>query len=304
VNQRDHVPNNSDCSDCHGPHTMKSGTAVAPTIPPHMGQIDGVNAAGAPVASAQYEYEVCFKCHADQQATQPFIRRQVVQNNLRLEFASSAISFHPVEQRGRSSDVPSLNPGLTTASVIYCNDCHNSDSGKKAGGTGPDGVHGSNNKPLLALRYETIDGTSESAATYALCYKCHSRASILGDASFSAHKLHIVDKQTPCSVCHDAHGINSAQGTAQKNARLINFDTTVVTPDATTGRLEFNQTGMRQGTCYLTCHGTTHSGTAYTGGALMSPAVRRAMPARRPLGPAPAPAPLVPRRGGAVGPRR
>jgi predicted CXXCH cytochrome family protein len=303
VNQRDHVPNNSDCSDCHGPHTMKTGTAVAPTIPPAMGQIDGVNASGAPVASAQYEYEVCFKCHADQQATQPFIRRQIVQNNLRMEFASNAISFHPVEQRGRSSDVPSLNPGMTTATLIYCNDCHNSESGKKAGGTGPDGVHGSNNKPLLVLRYETLDGTSESAGTYALCYKCHSRASILSDVSFSAHKLHIVDKQTPCSVCHDAHGINSAQGTAQKNGRLINFDTTVVTPDAGTGRLEFNQTGNRQGTCFLTCHGTTHSGTAYTGGALASPAVRRAIPARRPT-PGPAPSPLIPRRGGTVIPRR
>jgi predicted CXXCH cytochrome family protein len=299
VNQMDHVPNNSDCSDCHGPHTMKSGTASAPTIPPHMGQIDGVNAAGSPVASAQYEYEVCFKCHAEQSAAQPFIRRQIVQANTRLEFASTAISFHPVEQRGRSTDVPSLNPGLTTSTIIYCNDCHNSDSGRKAGGTGPDGVHGSNYKPLLALRYETLDGTSESAGTYALCYKCHSRTSILGDVSFKSHRLHIIDKQTPCSVCHDAHGISSAQGSAQKNSRLINFDTSVVTADPATGRLEFNQTGIRQGACFLSCHGTTHSGTTYTGDALTAPGLRRALPSRSPV-----PAPLSPRRGAAPAPPR
>jgi predicted CXXCH cytochrome family protein len=285
VNQRDHVPNNTDCSDCHGPHTMKSGTAAAPAIPPNFGRIDGVNAAGSPVAAAQYEYEVCFKCHADQQATvQAFTRRQIVQANIRLQFAASAVSFHPVEQRGRSNDVPSLNPGLTTASVIYCNDCHNSDTGAKAGGEGAGGVHGSNNKPLLALRYETLDGTSESAGAYALCYKCHSRANILGDVSFPAHRLHIVDKQTPCSVCHDAHGISSVQGNAQNNSRLINFDATVVTPDPGTRRLEFTQTGIRQGACFLTCHGTTHSGTTYTGGAGIAPAalpnLRKALPPR------------------------
>jgi hypothetical protein len=170
--------------------------------------------------------------------------------------------------------VPSLRTQYTTSSVIYCTDCHSSDQGRVASGTGPTGPHGSTFKPLLALRYDTKDFTQESEAAFALCYKCHDRNSILGDVTFP-HKVHLVDQQTPCSICHDSHGISSAQGTIIKNARLINFDTTVVRPDATTARLEFNQTGPRTGTCFLSCHGTTHSGTTYASGAMAAPALKR-----------------------------
>jgi predicted CXXCH cytochrome family protein len=283
VNNPKPIPNETTCATCHEPHTMTKVAAAAPDLPGNMGKLAGVSAAGAPIPAARFEYEVCFQCHGDKQPTglAPFVNRQIVQANTRLEFANSAISFHPVEVAGRSTDVPSLRTTYTTASIIACSDCHNSDSGKVAGGSGPDGVHGSNNRPLLALRYETKDGTSESAAAYALCYKCHDRNSILADQSFPKHKLHIVDKQTPCADCHDAHGISSAQGTTTKNARLINFATDVVRPDATTGRLEFNQTMARQGTCYTQCHGVNHSGTTYAGdNAAAAPALRRAVHGR------------------------
>ena len=48
-----------------------------------------------------------------------------------------------------------------------------------------------------------------------------------------------------------------------------------VRPDTTTARLEFNQTGPRAGTCFLSCHGTTHSGTNYASGAMAAPALKR-----------------------------
>jgi len=263
VGQKDHVPNNIVCNDCHEGHTMKSQTATVPLISPKLGDIPGVNQAGSPVTISRYEYEVCFKCHDNQVATKPRISRQIVQNNTRLEFVSSAVSYHPVVAPGRNADVPSLRPGLTTASSIYCTDCHASDTGKKAGGSGPDGPHGSNASPLLVARYETRDKTSESAAAYALCYRCHDRNNILADTSFQFHKKHIDDKQTPCSACHDPHGISSTQGSTLHNSKLINFDISIVRPVTGTARPEFTVKGYRSGTCTLVCHDVTHWDRSY-----------------------------------------
>ncbi|MGD0542609.1 MAG: cytochrome c3 family protein [Tepidisphaeraceae bacterium] len=251
------------CADCHEPHSIKSGIAMPPNIAPALGKASGVTIAGAITVRAKYEYEVCFKCHGTENSDRPFLTRKAVQTNIRLEFAPTAVSFHPVTSPGRGRDVPSLNPGLTTASVIYCTDCHNSDTGRKSGGAGPDGPHGSNIPPLLIANYDTIDGASESSVAYALCYRCHQRASILNNESFSLHRSHIVNDRTPCSACHDAHGISSAQGTFTDNAHLINFDTTIVFPDPITKRLEYRTFGPRSGQCTLLCHGKDHSGLNY-----------------------------------------
>jgi predicted CXXCH cytochrome family protein len=247
----------ANCNDCHGSHTMGVGTAVAPTIPPNLGAVAGVNAAGALVPRAQFEYEVCFKCHSGatggtSSLRPPTLTRQITQPDVRLQFAPSAVSFHPVAAPGRNADVPSLIPTMTTSSMIYCSDCHSSDTAMTPGS--PKGPHGSNVTPLLKAQYDRTDNIAESAATYALCYTCHERNSILANESFSGHARHVVDNKTSCSVCHDAHGIPSGQGAAANHAHLINFDTTVVQRDRVTGRLEYITTGARAGTCYLTCH--------------------------------------------------
>lgn len=267
VDPPDPIPGHVTCADCHEPHTMDSGTALAPTIQPVMGAVGGVDASGTATDAANFEYEVCFKCHADDNvATSSWVPRQITQTNTRLEFDPSAISYHPVEAPGRNSDVPSLRPGWTEGSMMYCSDCHASDTGTKAGGTGPNGVHGSNEEPLLIARYETTDYTPESASAYALCYRCHDRDTndgVLQDRSFKHHAKHIVDARTPCSACHDAHGISSAQGTMSNNSHLINFDASIVFPDPVTGRLEFVDNGLFAGQCFLSCHGVDHSPLEY-----------------------------------------
>ena len=136
-------------------------------------------------------------------------------------------------------------------------DCHNSDS--KSSVNGP---HGSNYAPLLVRNYETRDYTAESEFAYALCYGCHSRNSILSGESFPKHAKHL-DKDIPCSACHDAHGISSAQGNSTNNTHLINFDTTIVTEDSSSGRLEFMDNGTFSGECYLSCHNEAHSPKTY-----------------------------------------
>ena len=266
VDPPDPIPDHVTCADCHNPHSMTHGASQAPNVHPSFGQVSGISASGGPVDVASYEYEVCFKCHADENVYDAsYISRQITQVNTRLEFAPSSISFHPVEVPGKNSDVPSLKPPYNTGSVIYCSDCHGSDA-PGGGGGAPGGVHGSDEPPLLVARYDTADYTTENANAYALCYHCHFREGvdgILQDASFDKHSEHIVDRKTPCSVCHDPHGITSAQGTTSNNSHLMNFDTTIVFPDPVTGRLEFQKTGTFSGQCFLQCHDRAHSPEQY-----------------------------------------
>ncbi len=257
----DPIPDHVGCADCHEPHTIDTGQAAAPNIHPNFGSVDGITSSGAPVSPAQFEFEVCFKCHDDQAAVQPWISREIVNNNTREEFSPSAISFHPVTTTGRNNDVPSLKPAWTVSSRVYCTDCHGSDSP----GSGAGGAHGSSFRPLLLARYDTTDHTTESASAYALCYRCHERNSILNDDSFKEHDKHIRGEDTPCSVCHDAHGIDSVAGTTANNSHLINFDNSVVFPSPKAGNVGpfFIDQGNRSGTCTLLCHGEDHDDENY-----------------------------------------
>jgi hypothetical protein len=202
------------------------------------------------------EYELCFRCHADStRKGSAVVPRQYPETNTRLEFGQSSASYHPVVSPGRNPNVPSLVPRYTTGSFIYCTDCHGNDQGPGGMGSGPNGPHGSLYAPILERRLEMVDDTTESAAAYALCYKCHNRSSILGDESFKGHRKHIVDERTACTTCHDSHGVAG-------KTHLINFNPNYVTP-APGGRLEFIDQGTFRGQCYLTCHGEVHSPESY-----------------------------------------
>jgi hypothetical protein len=153
---------------------------------------------------------------------------------------------------------------------MSCTDCHCSENAHRVGGGGPNGPHGSRFQPLLNQRYDTRDGTIESAQAYALCYQCHDRTSILRDDSFSLHRLHIVVARTPCAVCHDPHGIPAGAGPSNEHTNLINFDRFVVRPVQTAGGLlpvRYQDTGKYSGNCTLQCHGVTHINLAYGPGA-------------------------------------
>ena len=118
---------------------------------------------------------------------------------------------------------------------------------------------------MLIANYSTTDPTSESEQSYSLCYRCHDRNSILGDESFTLHRLHVVGERAPCSVCHDAHGISASQGSATEFSNLINFDLSVVRPIAFdfTPRLGYMDTGRLSGSCTLVCHDVTHVNFPY-----------------------------------------
>ena len=254
-----------ECTDCHNPHAVRPDQATTDRgtrglITPLASLfVSGVSQHGAKLEASRFGYETCFKCHADN-ATRKGSRtqRQVAQSNTRLEFQTSNDSFHPVIGVRRNPDVTSLIPPLRQGSMITCIDCHNSDNARSAGGSGPSGPHGSIYRPLLVDNYETADFTTESARAYALCYRCHDRSSILADESFSLHERHIVTFRTPCSTCHDAHGVRRAG--SGDHTSLINFDLSVVEPvDSAAGTgIEYLDTGRRRGNCTLKCHGVNH----------------------------------------------
>jgi predicted CXXCH cytochrome family protein len=264
-----------ECVDCHNPHavtsdvrTLKRLTLSHEVLPgPVTGatrHVTGVNSNGRPVDEARFEYEICFKCHADGvlRAERSAILRQITQMNTRLEFQDSNPSFHPVLGMRGNDDVVSLISPLRVGSVIRCTDCHNSDSADRGGAIGP---HGSIYEPLLIDNYSTHDFTTESPTAYSLCYRCHDRQSILGDESFPLHRVHVVNERTPCSACHDAHGISRTQGNATMHSNLINFDLSIVQPASggLRGRIEFVDQGQYRGSCTLTCHGVVHVNFEY-----------------------------------------
>jgi len=255
------IRKHAECVDCHDPHRSRSGgPAAAPFVKPAMFGATGASGTGAPVAQATYEYQVCYKCHgARSSAARPLVNRVIPSFSVAGEFAPTSLSYHPVQARGKSSDVPSLRRDLTRASMIYCTDCHNSNARETVRGP-----HGSNFRPLLTRQYTVTDNTAESPTAYALCYGCHNRASILRDRSFSEHAEHIRDRRAPCSVCHDPHGIGSAHSANRTGSHLINFDRQVVLPSKKAGAgPTFTDGGRRHGSCTLLCHGKDHDNEKY-----------------------------------------
>ena len=291
----------AECMDCHNSHYANNTTAQPPQVSGVLLGVRGQSVSNTFMPQSTNEFEICFKCHADS-ANKPqyfdtgtvgigygrnpqrqFDVGRVNRFNTRIEFQFSS-SYHPVTRprnlsTGPGGDVPSLRPApitpsgspltgrtLTAASSVYCDDCHNNDTGRNLGTTaGPTGAHGSN-LPHLLERTNTLEpppaapggtsvGVAYSPANYRLCDKCHDvDGSVVQDRSFSRHATHISGQRTACSTCHDPH--------ASQSPMLINFDRSILAPSSS-GRLEYQRTGFRQGQCYLTCHSVNHNPLSY-----------------------------------------
>ncbi len=291
----------AECADCHNPHYANNSTALPPLVSGALLGVKGQSDGNSYLRTAANEYEICFKCHGDS-ANKPQSldmgtagigygrnpQRQFNAGNLnayntRLEFTMSA-SFHPVTRARNLStaEVPSLRPGgmvtpagspmspahpLSSGSLIYCSDCHNSDTGRNLsdGSSGAAGPHGSNIPHLLerqnalepppAVAGGSAVGVPFTTSNYALCDKCHDvNGSILQDRSFTKHREHVQDERAACSTCHDAH--------ASAAPMLVNFDRSIVSANGN-GVLQYTRTGPGHGTCSLKCHGQDHNAYAY-----------------------------------------
>ena len=274
--------NHVECVDCHDPHAVNGNGPIQPGGVSGMTQdVNGMDMTRSAVEPAVYQYQICFKCHASLNPTLAFITRWESTTNMQAAFDVSNRSYHPIEAPGHNTDVPSLISvtqtvpalNLTTSSVIYCTDCHDSDdSSALPTNSGPRGPHGSIYPPILRERYSTTISLSYSAGLYALCYRCHSSTSIMNNDSFKqtlntstglyegGHSGHL-QAGVPCSVCHDPHGVSD-------NYDLINFDTHYVDgPSAGVPPAFTTAPGTHSGSCTLVCHmpsgDITHSNASY-----------------------------------------
>lgn len=262
------MPRHVECVDCHNSHavgpTLRTNvpTPIRGAVANSMRYVQGVDRSGRVVDDSKFEYEICFKCHGDNvhRVRRAEVTRQVLQTNTRLEFQTANPSYHPIVGPRNNSEVVSLIPPWRVGAVMKCTDCHNSEQVGNNTFARPRGPHGSIYDPILIANYERSDRVTESARAFALCYRCHDRQSILADESFTLHNLHLTRGRASCAACHDAHGISRTQGTSRNHSHLINFDLSVVQPASATlgARIEYEDTGPRQGNCTLSCHGVTH----------------------------------------------
>jgi len=239
----------SDCVDCHHPHYVSKENRFA--------GLKGKKVISQTVEPTK-ESELCYRCHGDS------VNLPGRYTNKRIEFSLNNLSYHPVEGEGKSATVVSLirpyiekKIAATDISVIACSDCHGNDDKN-----GPKGVHGSRNRYILKDNFDASDNISESMQTYELCYRCHSRSSILANESFKYHSLHIQGKSvlkpgTSCYTCHNSHG-------SVDYKYLLRFNRSVVSPNSK-GLLKFVEKGSAKfsGECYLTCHGVDHNPKSY-----------------------------------------
>ncbi len=255
-----------ECTDCHNPHAaapslLRGAPSIAqsgPLVPPALREVPGISLTGLPVTTARWYYEVCFRCHADTPVlvADRIIRDQDSLGNVRRQFLPTAASAHPAAYPARhTGEVPSLVAEQRTRSFVSCQDCHNNPDSSDEGGGQVNGPHGSRYDFLLVDQYETRDFTLESPQSYALCYRCHDRNSILNDESFPLHNVHVVRGRSPCSACHTAHGVS---GSPSQHGHLINFDLAIVG-----GQRFYVDTGRLSGSCTLTCHGVNHVNFTY-----------------------------------------
>ncbi len=245
-----------ECVDCHNPHASNANTATAPNVNGFSAGVQGVNMNGVAVNPVQYQYEICFRCHADNPATQRYIIRYRGTGNRRLDFATTNVSYHPVEGIGQNPFVTSLISPLTASSKIYCTDCHASD-----GSGSPAGPHGSNNIAILKSAYDTtrfpVLGTgwtsSDLNAHWTLCFQCHNLSTVTSIHTniSSGHFF----KYVGCNVCHDPHGYDGTLGVnggsvSSAFEKLVNFDTSVIRPNANNGKM----IDIPNRKCYFVCH--------------------------------------------------
>lgn len=182
-----------ECDDCHNSHRARPYTSPAPAPPniaPVLAGLSGVTATGtvtdprAGGAEATYEYQICFKCHADG-ANKPHTRtystygptpfratyvtgQDQTNYNIRLQFESTVapVARHPVTRPSAGTISPSVrtymrnlnntdntNRPMGAGRYIYCSDCHSSNQARGFGGTAPNGPHGSTNAHLLERNY-------------------------------------------------------------------------------------------------------------------------------------------------------
>jgi predicted CXXCH cytochrome family protein len=279
------------CVDCHNPHDSLKTAAFnpPPALRPSQNGIEGISATdGITVLNpALNQYENCLRCHgtgSGKVVNVPlfgYLPVRLVSSgdplNIIPQFAPTSSSSHPVVHDrssilsqpsllGQMTQIDGVSLGRSMGTRISCTDCHNADDNREFGGAGPNGPHGSKWQHILERRYEASQAVTPGSqitnlypnpdlgvsGPYALCGKCHSLKSVVGNASWTLHSQHI-NQGFSCSVCHTAHGMGG-QNANVSGERMVNFDINVVAANGSKP-ISYNRS---TGSCSLVCHGRAH----------------------------------------------
>ncbi|HJW33331.1 MAG TPA: cytochrome c3 family protein [Holophagaceae bacterium] len=269
------------CDGCHDVHSKNRTSSLLPLAFDAQGKVQRIRPANAS--------QVCFACHAGQEAVK-FFRGD---GDLGALMGPTAQSAHrPGATASARADLPSLRTGFFTG-TLDCTSCHDNPNP-----AGPKGPHTSPFPHLLKASYGR-EGEIATAGPRAneLCFNCHDRISIEGNQSFPFHAQHVsgftglgatragnralpgkragaaplpswkpftfsgagssggFGQPANCATCHDPHG-------SARNPALVAFDPGVVSKSSV-GTIAYQRTGLRQGSCTLSCHGYDHVQTRY-----------------------------------------
>jgi hypothetical protein len=142
---------------------------------------------------------------------------------------------------------------LTTTTILYCSDCHNSNNARSSGGTGANGPHGSTFRHLLQfnLRQDGSPGGGGSGAS--LCGKCHNLTTVGNERPHPDHN------GEACDSCHDPHGVIG--GNPASNRAMMNFDLGMAAKSTTYFGYYYRAANSKG--CYTNCHGQNHNPETY-----------------------------------------
>jgi len=230
------------CDDCHDPHVSQTtphseaadgnavkgpllsvaGTSVSswtPGSPGSGGENLGILSLNPLAEPINYEYELCFRCHANNQyPSNPNL-------DVGLQFNPNSYSVHPVATNSRqwnNAFLRGISSSLKTPWVdagnldhqMYCSDCHGSDT------TGdPQGPHGSSIDNIL-------QAAGPDSSLDNLCLKCHNDPATAGNSdwldlpgygnpsggtpngghSLTAHQYDATNNPLGCLACHGGIG--------------------------------------------------------------------------------------------------
>ena len=298
-----------ECVDCHNPHIAGQtnhapGTNTISSSSPLYGT-QGVVPGSYPVwpngtgsysvpagnlgagvtnyseTGAQYEYQICLKCHSDFAwgSTPPTVTINNTSTpslplpltNQAMEFGNNATSRHPViAQSGNALYsaayvAPWTNNGFQT---MYCSDCHTNDVAT------PAGPHGSSYRAIVKKPY---DPASTMTTGSELCYDCHKFTTYyqgidplantgFRNATYNLHSRHMLPAASggvayqggvakTCTGCHvnPPHGIN--------RQHMISYTTDPAPYNSYTKVIAYtvNTGNYIAGNCSaVTCHAGSH----------------------------------------------
>lgn len=290
----------AECADCHNPHTVQTAPPMISFNPNNLAQttttpplanalisgVKGVDINGNVVNTVTNQYELCFKCHGlpgkgpcgsliptercstanGYQMTRP---DQIYNIRDKVNPATAGlVSYHPVvaNDPSNNAEVPSLRADVPldrVNSLIYCTDCHNNETSEASGGSGANGPHGSAHEMILADAYSMDSIVPTGNTDMALCFKCHSEASLLANDSGFSHQRHIEGRSKTCLNCHDPHG-SAAHPHLLNFLKYSNYQGTIYEITANTfPEPVWADLGLYSGECYMSCHGSGHTGRGY-----------------------------------------